>query len=423
MQICIETRDGAQVPVLSGESSASGPVVGSVLAVVVRTLHEATIDAGLEQLAIGGLTRETLEPVLTYCAERRCIADNASCSGCRRRTDARGIASLDQFVAAHGEVVIDGGRMRLSGQGVGTYHAESLDQLAATWPGEELWFYARRVIRKLRYGTREKTAPRPAALVDVSRPAIVLVEPQLADNVGMVARAMANFSIAELRLVAPRDGWPNERARIAASGATFVVDDAAVYPTFEAALGDLNYVVATTARQRDLTKPVLTPEQAVTEMRSRIAAGQRCGIVFGRERNGLESNEVAIADAIVMVPVDPRFASLNLAQSVLVLAYEWMKQSGGGTLGRVTTYETPVQPGLNQRGFGPATRQDMLGFFEHLEGELDRLGFFGTTERRPIMVQNLRTMFLRLGATEQEVRTLRGIVKALVYGKGTGRRA
>ena len=415
MNVRHETRDGNTTPV-AGES-------GRPVSEVVRVLHDQQVDGGLAALAIGGLTRETVEPLLTYCAEQRCIAADASCPGCRRQTEQRALATLDQFVAAHKTIEIGDGAHRLEGQGKGVRHFPTLERLAAEWNGEELWFYARRVIRKLRYGTREKSPPRPSLATDPARPAIVLVEPQLADNVGMVARAMANFGLAELRVVAPRDGWPNERARIAASGATFVVDDAEMHPTFDAALKDLNYVVATTARQRDLAKPVLTPEQAVAEMRARIAAGQKCGMLFGRERNGLESSEVANADAIVMIPVDPRFASLNLAQSVLVLAYEWMKQTGHGTLGRVTTYETPLEPGLNRRGFNPASREDLVGFFEHLEGELDRLGFFGSPEKRPIMVQNLRTMFLRLGATEQEVRTLRGIVKALAHGKGIARKA
>ena len=158
---------------------------------------------------------------------------------------------------------------------------------------------------------------------------------------------------------------------------------------------------------------MLTPEQAVAEMRRRIGEGQRCGILFGPERNGLETEEVANADAVVMAPVNPNFASLNLAQAVLLLGYEWMKQAGAGTLGRVTTYEAPLQPGLRTRGSPPATKEELIGFFEHLEGELERGRLFHPPEKRPSMVQNMRTMFTRMGATEQEIRTLRGIVKAL----------
>jgi tRNA/rRNA methyltransferase len=252
---------------------------------------------------------------------------------------------------------------------------------------------------------------------------IILVRPQLADNIGMVARAMANFGLEQLRLIAPRDGWPNEKARIAASGANLIVDEAEAYPTLAEGLAGLNWVCATTARQRDLAKPVLTPEQAVAEMRSRTGEGQRCGILFGPERNGLETEEIANADAAVMVPVNPNFASLNLAQAALLMGYEWMKTGSAGTLGRVTTYEQPVQPGLRTRGSPPATKEELLGFFEQLERELEAQGFFSPPEKRPNMVQNMRTMFTRMQATEQEIRTLRGIVKALVYGKGTGRRS
>jgi tRNA/rRNA methyltransferase len=224
-----------------------------------------------------------------------------------------------------------------------------------------------------------------------------------------------------LRLVAPRDGWPNEKARIAASGANFIIDGARDAPTLGAALQGLNWVCATTARQRDLAKPVLTPHQAVAEMRRRLADGQRCGILFGPERNGLETEEVANADAVVMAPVSSHFASLNLAQAVLLVSYEWMKQSGGGSIGRVTTYEEPLQPGPRTRGSPPASKEDLLAFFDHIERELDQNGFFTPPEKRPSMVQNMRTMFTRMGATHQEIRTLRGIVKALVQPKRGGR--
>jgi tRNA/rRNA methyltransferase len=274
------------------------------------------------------------------------------------------------------------------------------------------------VLRKLRHGIRRagQTGAPPADAGNT--PVLILVRPQLADNIGMVARAMANFGLEHLRLVDPRDGWPNEKARIAASGANFIIDGAEVFASFERSLAGLNWVCATTARQRDLSKPVLTPEQAVGEMLHRLRQGQRCGIVFGPERNGLETGEVANADAVVMAPVNPNFASLNLAQAVLLLAYEWMKQAGVGTLGRVTTYEEPLQPGLRTRGSPPASREELTAFFEHLERELDESGFFTSPEKRPSVVQNLRSMFTRMGATEQEIRTLRGIVKALAHPKG-----
>jgi tRNA/rRNA methyltransferase len=408
---------------VEGEAEGRTPMVCAIaepVGAVVHEAHERTLAGALERWRSAGLTREAVEPVLTYCAEQRCRADDATCPGCRMRTERMGLRIFDDFVARHAEVTFEGSALRLPGAGEGRLHARSLEHLAKTWAGEEYWFWARRVLRKLRHGIRRATqtgAPPPQG----ETPVFVLVRPQLVDNIGMVARAMANFGLEHLRLVTPRDGWPNEKARIAASGANFVIDGAEAYPAFEAALAGLTWVAATTARQRDLAKAVLTPEQAVTEMRRRIAEGQRCGIVFGPERNGLETDEVANADAIVMAPVNPSFASLNLAQAALLVAYEWMKQTGSGTLGRVTTYETPIAPGLHTRGSPPAAREDLISFFEHIERELDASGFFTAPDKRPSVVQNLRSMFLRMGATEQEIRTLRGIVKALAHPKGSRR--
>jgi tRNA/rRNA methyltransferase len=401
------------------------PVVGRggpPVAVVVHACHERAIDDALASLAVPELARETLEPVLAYCAELRCEADRVTCPGCKRRTEAEGIASLDDFIRRHEEIVIGDGAVRLMGSGRGNVHAPSLESLGKTWSGENYWFWARRVIRKLRHGVRRAHIAGEAVAGEGETPAVILMEPQLADNIGMVARACANFGIDLLRLVAPRDGWPNEKARIAASGANYVIDDAVAFPSLEAACADLNWLGATTARQRDLRKPVLTPEQAAAEIRARIARGERCGLLFGRERSGLETAEVANADALVMIPVNNRFASLNLAQSVLILGYEWMKSSPAASLGRVTTYERPLQPGLHMGEDRPATKEELVGFFEHLESELERLGFFNPSHKRPTVVQNLRTMFMRMGATEQEVRTLRGIVATLAKGKGHGRK-
>ncbi len=389
----------------------------------MHACHETSIDQGLAGLAIPGLNRETLEPVLTYCAELRCEAAGLTCAGCKRRTEAQGIRSLEDFIRAHGEIVIGDGAVRLQGRGSDVVTAPALAALEKTWSGENYWFWARRVLRKLRHGLRRAGIRGEAFAETGETPAVILVEPQLADNIGMVARAMANFGLDALRLVNPRDGWPNEKARIAASGANYVIDDATAHADLAGAMGDLNWVAATTARQRPLAKPVLTPAQAAAELRRRISAGQRCGMLFGRERNGLETGEVANADAIVMVPVNSRFASLNLAQSVLLLGYEWMKSGDAATLGRVTTYETPVVAGLNTRGFAPATKEELQGFYEQLESALDDKGFLFPPQKRPTMVQNIRTMFARMQPTEQEVRTLRGIVKALVHGKRSGRNA
>ncbi len=408
-------------------TEAEGPVPrladgGPQVAVVVHACHERSIDEGLAQLAIPGLDRSALEPVLTYCAELRCEAVGATCSGCKRRMEAQGLATLDDFIRAQGEIIVGDGTVRLVGQGSARITTPALAALEKTWSGENYWFWARRVLRKLRHGIRRAHIQGEAFAGEGETPAVILMEPQLADNIGMVARAMANFGLDELRLVAPRDGWPNEKARIAASGANYVIDDGRAFPTLGEAMGDLNWVAATTARQRDLRKPVLTPLEVVAEMRTRIGRGERCGILFGRERNGLETDEVASADAIVMIPVNSRFASLNLAQSVLILAYEWMRTSGAATLGRVTTYETPQTAGLDLGDTRLATKAELGGFFAHIEEELDRLGFFNPAHRRQTMIRNVRSMFTRMGATEQEVRTLRGIVAALAHGKGSGRK-
>ena len=395
---------------------------GLPVAAVVHACHEKTAKVALAELGVPGLDSTTIEQVLTYCAEQRCKADDATCPGCRMRTEKLGLKTFDDFVGHHAEITFEGSTLRLPGSGTGHLQAPSLDRLARTWAGEEYWFWARRVLRKLRHGIRRAGQSGAPPAAGSNTPVFILVRPQLADNIGMAARAMANFGLEHLRLVAPRDGWPNEKARIAASGANFIIDGAEAFPAFEQSFADLNWVCATTARQRDLAKPVLTPEQAVAEMRRRLGEGQRCGVLFGPERNGLETGEIANADATVMVPVNPSFASLNLAQAALILGYEWMQQSGSGTLGRVTTYETPLQSGLQTRRSPPASRQDLNAFFEHIERELDAGGFFTAPEKRPSVVQNLRSMFVRMGATEQEIRTLRGIVKALAHPKGTRRR-
>jgi tRNA/rRNA methyltransferase len=161
----------------------------------------------------------------------------------------------------------------------------------------------------------------------------------------------------------------------------------------------------------------MTPEAAAREMTARIKRGERCGILFGRERNGLESDEVALADAIVMIPINNRFASLNLAQSVLLLGYEWLKAAGGGTLGRVTNYELPVDSGINLGTSRKATKQELIGLFEHLERELEARGFFHPSHRRHVVVRNIRTMLTRTDPTDQEVRTMRGIVATLSRAK------
>ena len=236
-------------------------------------------------------------------------------------------------------------------------------------------------------------------------PAIVLVEPQLGENIGMVARAMANFGLGELRLVAPRDGWPNEKARAAASKADHVIDGATVFATLPEAIADLNYVVATTARERDGFKSVLGPVEAGRTLRARFAAGQKTGILFGRERFGLYNEEVALADEIVTFPVNPAFASLNIAQAALLMSYEWMKS--GLAAETDTAFRGPEM--------APAPKQALQGLLAHLEEALAARGYFRPAAKRPKMVDNLRAVLTRPGFSDAEIKVLRGVVASLDY--------
>ncbi|MEM8876707.1 MAG: RNA methyltransferase [Pseudomonadota bacterium] len=237
---------------------------------------------------------------------------------------------------------------------------------------------------------------------DSGSPVIILVKPQLGENIGTAARAMANFGLDRLRIVAPRDGWPSERAQVAASGADWVIDGATVYDQTEDALADLNYVLATTARPRGMSKPVFGPDEAGVELTVRIGTGQDCGILFGGERAGLDNDDVALADAVLTYPVNPAFASLNLAQAVLVMAYEWQRAAGQGGSRQDWDEREP-----------PADRSELLDLFEHLEIELDRGGFLKPPEKTPGMIRNLRNILHRAQLSSQEVRTLRGVIVGL----------
>jgi tRNA/rRNA methyltransferase len=234
-------------------------------------------------------------------------------------------------------------------------------------------------------------------------PVIILVEPQMGENIGMVARAMANFGLSELRLVNPRDGWPNEKAQAAASKADHVIEATRVYETLEAAVADLNFVYATTARERDGYKPVRSPVVAAETLRTKFRAGEATGILFGRERWGLTNEEVALADEIVTFPVNPAFASLNIAQAVLLMSYEWMK-SGMEDVGAV-----PFQA-IEQR---PSTKEQLFGLFDQLEEALDARGYFHPAGKKPKMIDNLRAVLSRRAFTEQEISVLRGVVSSL----------
>ncbi len=233
-------------------------------------------------------------------------------------------------------------------------------------------------------------------------PAIILCEPQLGENIGTAARAMANFGLWDLRLVNPRDGWPNIHAVRAASRADHVLDKVRVFPTLEEAIAGLELVYATTARSRDMQKEVFGPEVATANLTRHIAASGHAGILFGRERFGLLNEEIALADAIVTFPVEPAFASLNIAQAVLLMSYEWRRQTEGGTLPFTEPPESL-----------PATKAELIGMFEHLEGLLDQTGFFTSADKRVSMVHNLRTMLSRASFTAQEVRTFRGVISSI----------
>jgi len=253
------------------------------------------------------------------------------------------------------------------------------------------------------------------AASDTQGPAIILVEPQLGENIGMVARAMANFGLGELRLVAPRDGWPNEKALAASSRATHVVESARLFATVTDAIADLSFVFATTARERDGFKPVRGPVEAGGALRARSRAGERTGILFGRERWGLSNEEVGLADEIVTFPVDPEFASLNIAQAVLLMAYEWTKSG----------MEDPHATRFTGPETRPAEKAELTSLFEHLEAALKARGYFRPAAKMPKMVDRLRAVLTRPGFTSGELKVLRGIVTSLDYfspaePRGTG---
>ncbi len=232
-------------------------------------------------------------------------------------------------------------------------------------------------------------------------PAIILVAPQLGENIGTAARAMFNCGLTDLRIVAPRDGWPNPKAQSAASGADIVLDRARLYDRVEDAIAELRRVYASTARDRYMVKRVVTPREGAAEMRALIAAGEGCGILFGPERTGLLNEHIALADTVVSVPLNPAFSSLNLAQAVLLVGYEWFTAGDETAPSQVVTGHSK-----------PATKEKLIRFFEHLEEELDRNGFMRSEEKRPSMVRNLRNLFQRAQCTEQELRTLHGVVTA-----------
>lgn len=242
--------------------------------------------------------------------------------------------------------------------------------------------------------------------VEIAGPIVVLVEPQLGENIGAAARVMANFGLSRLRLVAPRQAWPNPKASMMAAGADRVLDAAQLFDTAASAIADCAFVLATTARAHDQAKPVVGPEAAARELAPRVAAGETVAIVFGRERIGLLNEEVALADRIVTFPVNPAFASLNLAQAVAIMGYEWFKLAAKGTL-----------PFVMPRKSGSAPKEQLEAFFAGVEQELERVEFFRPAEKRDTMLINLRNIFTRMQPTQQDIQTLHGVITAIAEGR------
>jgi tRNA/rRNA methyltransferase len=234
----------------------------------------------------------------------------------------------------------------------------------------------------------------------------VLVEPQMGENIGAAARAMLNCGLDTMRLVKPRDGWPNERADAMSAGALGKMPPVRVYEDTATALADCHFVVATTARERDMVKPVMTARAAGAELARRQAAGERTAILFGAERTGLTNDDTALAHAIVTIPLNPAFSSLNLGQAVLLLAYEWL----------MARDETPSQH-MPTGDTAPISHEKLVELFIRLEDELETHGFFRSADQKPAMVRNLRNLLSRAQMTEQEARTFHGIISALIGKK------
>ena len=240
----------------------------------------------------------------------------------------------------------------------------------------------------------------------VTTPVVILVRPQLGENIGMAARAMLNCGLSTLRLVAPRDGWPNPKAQRAASGADIVLEQTEVFGSVGEAVADLERVVATTARNRELTQRILTPRRAAAEMHGWIGQGDQVGVLFGPERTGLENDDMVHADTALSIPVNPQFSSLNIAQAVLLIAYEWTMAAEDAPAERMSDHATR-----------PANKEELANLFAHLERALDESGFLRNKAMRPAMLHNLRALLQRAAMTEQEARTFHGVIKYLAKHK------
>ncbi|HKQ45597.1 MAG TPA: RNA methyltransferase [Rhizomicrobium sp.] len=244
----------------------------------------------------------------------------------------------------------------------------------------------------------------------MTAPAVILSQPQMGENVGAAARAMKNFGLKELILIAPKFEWPNDRAQVLASGASDILERAKIYSTAAEALAPFNLVLATTARGRDVLKEIHTPEAAAQRLRAAAVDGTKSAILFGGERAGLDNEEMSLCDAVITIPT-AEFSSLNLGQAVLLLGYEWLKSADATPRSR-TRATIAV----------PASRAELVGLFEHLERELDAAEFLFPPAKRETMVRNIRAMILRSGLSDQEARTIRGMIVALVRNKYRGQR-
>lgn len=241
----------------------------------------------------------------------------------------------------------------------------------------------------------------------MTSPQIILVEPQLGENIGACARAMANFGFSELRIVSPRDGWPNEKAEEMSASGIDVIKNAQIFDSLEDAIADLNYLIATSARPRDMQKPTSTPREYPDK------CSEKTGIMFGRERSGLTNDEIVLADLLVTIPVSESYPSINIAQSVNIMCYELYSSSLGTKRSNPETSDWISTSPSTSHNEGKAPKKELNQLYNHLETELDKSNFFKVPEKRKKMIQNIRNMLARAELTDQEVKTYRGIIASL----------
>jgi len=234
----------------------------------------------------------------------------------------------------------------------------------------------------------------------MTQPAIILVNPQMAENIGHAARAMLNFGLTDLRLVAPRDGWPNHDSKSTAAGADQLLKNAKLFATTKEAIADCTHVFATTVRDRDMPKPVATAHEAACQIHNVIGGGGKAAVLFGPERSGLTNDDVVLADTVLSIPVNPDFSSLNLAQAVILVSYEWFR----------TNDES--KPYIDYEG-DTASKKELVALMEHLEDELDEKGYFRSAGRRETQTRMIRNLLQNSGLSSQEIQTLRGVIKSL----------